>query len=177
MPVIIRAATPADATAVAAVAAITFPLACPPHTTDEAKAAFIAGNLTLDHFQRYIDDDRRDVLVAEVDGDIVAYVMLVVGDPADPDVAAAITVRPTIELSKFYVLPGQHGNGLAAQLMQGAVVRASERRASGIWLGVNDENARANRFYEKNGFVVVGRKSFHLGGAIESDFVRERVLA
>ena len=39
---------------------------------------------------------------------------------------------------------------------------------------MNDENARANRFYEKSGFAIVGTKTFQLGANLESDFVRER---
>jgi ribosomal protein S18 acetylase RimI-like enzyme len=45
-----------------------------------------------------------------------------------------------------------------------------------VWLGVNQLNARANRFYEKNGFAIVGEKKFLVGGKAEDDFVRERVF-
>ena len=60
----------------------------------------------------------------------------------------------------------------------GLTLRAAAREAgaSGIWLGVNDENARANRFYDKSGFTIVGAKTFTLGSRVESDFVRERLL-
>ena len=61
--------------------------------------------------------------------------------------------------------------------MELSVQAAREAGASAIWLGVNDENARANRFYEKSGFAVVGAKTFALGSRIEHDFVRERLLA
>ena len=40
--VVVRQARPADAVALHELAAATFPLACPPTTTDAAKAAFIA---------------------------------------------------------------------------------------------------------------------------------------
>ena len=42
---------------------------------------------------------------------VTGYAMVVTGEPADPDVQAALTVRPTAELSKIYVLPDQHGAG------------------------------------------------------------------
>jgi RimJ/RimL family protein N-acetyltransferase len=45
-----------------------------------------------------------------------------------------------------------------------------------MWLGVNQFNPRANRFYEKSGFRQVGVKRFLLGGRYEDDFVRERAL-
>jgi ribosomal protein S18 acetylase RimI-like enzyme len=49
--------------------------------------------------------------------------------------------------------------------------------AAGTWLGVNEENARAQRFYAKHGFAVVGRKRFLVGARWEDDFVLERPLA
>ncbi|MFW8745420.1 GNAT family N-acetyltransferase, partial [Mesorhizobium japonicum] len=157
--------------------AATFPLACPPHTTDEAKADFIATHLSEANFDEYLADPHRDLLIAEVDGRPVGYTMLVAGEPHDPDVAGAITTRPTIELSKVYVLPDAHGTGVASELMSASLDAARVRKAAGVWLGVNQENARANRFYEKSGFALVGTKRFLVGGRYEDDYVRELVLA
>lgn len=172
----IRSATAADAAELARVAAITFPLACPPHVTDAAKAAFIAGTLSEARFTEYLDDDQRVLLVAEIDGAVSGYAMLVLGDPSDADVAAAISLRPTAELSKFYLMPETHGSGLATELMAASIAAAREQEALGLWLGVNQENARANRFYEKHGFTLVGTKRFLVGDRLEHDFVRELAL-
>lgn len=173
---IVRPATPADLPELAAVAALTFPLACPPHTTDEAKAAFIAAHLTETSFAGYLADPARDVLVA-VDADAIAgYVMLVAGEPTDADVAAAIRIRPTVELSKCYVHPEHHGAGVAGTLMAAALDAARTRRAAGVWLGVNQENGRAQAFYGKHGFGRVGVKRFLVGERYEDDFVYERAL-
>lgn len=177
MTVSVRRASAADSAALAAVAATTFPLACPPHTTEAAKAAFIAGNLTPAHFDGYLADPARDLFLAEVDGEPAGYTMLIAGEPTDPDVAAAITVRPTVELSKCYVLPGHHGAGIAARLMAVSLDAARDRGAAAIWLGVNQENAKAQRFYEKSGFTRVGTKRFLVGDRWEDDFVLERTLA
>jgi GNAT superfamily N-acetyltransferase len=176
VPLVIRSAVPADAAALAVVAAATFPLACPPHTTEEAKAEFIAAHLTETSFEGYLADPERALFLAEVDGEPVGYTMLVFGEPYDADVAAVITLRPTVELSKVYLLPGHHGAGVSAALMAASLQAAGARGAVGIWLGVNEENTRANRFYEKSGFELVGRKKFLVGERWEDDFVRERAL-
>ena len=173
---VIRPALPADAATLAALAAATFPLACPPHTTEQAKADFIATHLSEHSFAGYLADAGRALYVAEVDGQPTGYTMVVFGEPADADVAAALTVRPTAEVSKLYVLPAQHGAGVASALMDAAVDTARARGAAGAWLGVNQENARANRFYEKSGFALVGTKQFLVGDRWEDDFVRERRL-
>lgn len=178
MPVTVRRAAPADAPALAEIAALTFPLACPPDTTDEAKAAFIAAHLTAPHFARYLADPARELLLAVDDdsGAPVGYTMLVAAEPTDADVLAAITVRPSVELSKVYVRPDHHGAGLARRLVDDSLELARARGAAAVWLGVNQQNARANRFYAKCGFVQVGRKRFLVGDRWEDDFVRELVL-
>lgn len=174
----IRIAGPANAAALAELAAETFPLACPPSTTAEAIASFIAEHLTAERFAEYLSDAARVVLIAEEPGDrLVGYAMLIGGEPSDADVAASVTARPTIELSKFYTRAAAHGTGVAGPLMAATLDAASTAGAVSAWLGVNEENARAIRFYEKHGFVKVGRKHFALGDRIEDDWVLEQPLA
>lgn len=173
----VRYARESDAAGLGELAAVTFPLACPPGSAPDAIAEFIAGNLTAESFARYIADGNRSVLLAEDDSGLVGYMMLIGGDPTDADVAAAVTIRPTIELSKVYVLPGAHGRGIAALLMAAAFDEARARGAAGIWLGVNQHNARAIRFYVKSRFTIVGEKTFSLGPELHHDFVMEQRLA
>lgn len=163
-------------------AAITFPLACPPTTTDEAKAAFIAANLAPDRFGEYLRDPMRRLLVAERNGGVIGYTMLVLPaepstGPADSDVAAAVTVRPTAELSKVYVLPEHHGGGAARRLVEATLRVAADEGIASVWLGVNQLNDRANAFYAKCGFSRVGTKRFLVGDVWEHDFVREHVFS
>jgi ribosomal protein S18 acetylase RimI-like enzyme len=172
----VRRADHADVEALAALAALTFPLACPPHTTDEAKAAFIAAHLSEASFARYLDDPARVIFVAEAEGALAGYTMLVTGEPTDADVAAAVTLRPTVELSKCYVHPGAHGAGVASALMAESLAEATASGARGMWLGVNQLNARAQRFYGKHGFTRVGVKRFLVGERYEDDYVYERPL-
>lgn len=174
----VRPAVPTDAAALAEVAAATFALACPPTTTQEAIDDFIATSLSEAAFARYLADPARTLLVAEhapgapLDG----YTMLVEGDPADPDVASVVRVRPTAELSKIYVREGSHGRGTASELLTRTLDAARDRGAIGVWLGTNQENVRAQRFYVKHGFERVGVKRFKLGDQYEDDFVYERPL-
>ncbi|OYD69789.1 ribosomal protein S18 acetylase RimI-like enzyme [Rhodococcus sp. OK302] len=140
-----------DSEAIADVAAVTFPLACPPDASDDDISAFIDNVLSVDKFSEYLTDPTRTVLKV-ISGDaIVGYAMLIDDEPTDPDVQAALTLRPTTELSKLYVLPGNHGSGAAAALMDAAISHAQKCGSAGIWLGVNQENVRAQKFYTKRG--------------------------
>jgi ribosomal protein S18 acetylase RimI-like enzyme len=142
--------------------------------TDVAK--FVEQNLTPQRFEEYVADDSRAVILAEGDGVAIGYAMLVHGEPYDADVRAVVRHRPTTELSKIYVLPDAHGGGVARQLLDAAVDIAREIGAAGIWLGTNQANVRAQRFYEKCGFERIGTKRFHVGDRWEDDFVYEIAL-
>jgi len=177
VPVQVRRATPPDAAVLADVAGRTFALACPAHVTPQAIATFVAEVLSRERFDDYLADARREVFLAEEEGEPAGYAMLVHGEPADPDVAAALTLRPTVELSKIYVVPEVHGAGAGRALMTACLEAARRRGAAGLWLGVNQLNERAQRFYGRSGFARVGTKRFLVGDRYEDDFVYERALA
>jgi ribosomal protein S18 acetylase RimI-like enzyme len=102
--------------------------------------------------------------------------MINLGEPADADVRGSLRIHPTAELSKCYVLPGHHGEGVAGRLMAESLRAGGEAGAEGMWLGVNEENVRAQRFYGKHGFERVGAKRFLVGDRYEDDWVMERPL-
>ncbi|MBO0676937.1 GNAT family N-acetyltransferase [Mycolicibacterium sp. S2-37] len=167
----VRPASPADLPGLADIAARTFPLACPPSADGADVAAFIAENLSQDRFADYLADPDRVVFVAEQDARILGYAMLIRGEPDDPDVARAVPLRPTMEVSKIYVSPDSHGAGTSAALMSESLQLARDFGYRCVWLGVNQENRRAQRFYAKHGFAVTGTKSFRLGTRVEHDYV------
>lgn len=144
--------------------------------TAEAINEFISASLTANNFEKYIADPARVLMLAEIDGVASGYSMLLGGEPADLDARAVLKTRPTVELSKFYVVLDHHGAGLAAKLMAGTLDAVKEMGGKSCWLGVNQLNAKANRFYEKSGFAVVGTKRFLVGDQWGDDFVREMVL-
>jgi ribosomal protein S18 acetylase RimI-like enzyme len=170
----VATAVDADLPELAGIAARTFPLACPPSVTPENIAAFIDEHLSEDRFRDYLADPERVVLAAREDGRMVGYVMLIRGVPDDEDVQRAVPLRPAIELSKMYVLPDSHGAGVSAALMSAALHRAKQLDAKCVWLGVNQNNQRAQRFYTKHGFSINGTKTFRLGTGIENDYVMVR---
>ena len=126
-------------------------------------AAFVEANLSPDRFAEYLADPQRAVLTATHDDRIIGYAMLI----RDGDSA---------ELSKIYVAPEHHGTGVATALMDLALTTAGEWGVGRVWLGVNQANQRAQRFYAKSGFEVSGTRTFQVGAGRENDFVMTRVL-
>jgi ribosomal protein S18 acetylase RimI-like enzyme len=174
--VFIGAAAATEVAELADVAARTFPLACPPSSSAQDIAAFIDANLSVTRFAEYLDDPDRVVLGARLDGRIVGYAMLIRGVLDDADVQRAVTVRPSVELSKMYVLPEGHGGGAAGALMDASLAQASGVGGRSVWLGVNQKNQRAQRFYTKHGFKITGTKTFRVGEQLEQDYVMVRGL-
>ncbi len=165
-----------DLAELADLAARTFPLACPPSVTATNVASFVDANLSRARFAEYLADPERVVLTASLDGQIVGYAMLIGGVGDDPDVHRVVRIHPAAELSKMYVMADQHGSGVSTALMDAALLAAREWDAGCVWLGVNQKNARAQRFYEKSGFTVIGTRSFRLGDHTEHDYVMVRLL-
>ncbi len=163
MPITVTPAGDGDAAELATVAAATFPLACPDSVDPGDVAAFIAANLSEACFGGYLADPDRVVLVAAAEGRIIGYTMLIRG--ADG-----------VELSKMYVLPRHHGSGAADALMRSGIDWAASAAATSVWLGVNQANIRAQRFYRRHGFDVTGTRTFRLGERTEHDFVMSRPL-
>lgn len=176
MEISVTPAAQVDADELAAVAAETFPLACPPDADPADIEAAITANLSRRRFAEYLADPDRVILVATENGRIVGYSMLIRGIGDDPDIAAAVRARPAVELSKMYVLPDYHRTGASAMLMQAGIGWAQRSGAAALWLGVNRNNERAQRFYRKHGFQVCGTRTFLLGASEESDFVMARPL-
>jgi ribosomal protein S18 acetylase RimI-like enzyme len=172
----IAAAKPVDAEELAAVAARTFPLACPPSVDPENIAAFVDAHLSVARFVDYVADPARMILIAHRDDQIVGYTMLVHGVTDDADIQRAVQIRPAIELSKMYVVPEEHGSGVSTALMQHALAAAAHTGMGCVWLGVNQNNQRAQRFYTKHGFTVTGNRTFRLGVHLEQDYVMVRAL-
>jgi ribosomal protein S18 acetylase RimI-like enzyme len=152
-----------DTAELAGVAAQTFPLACPPSTDPADVASFIDANLSAERFAEYLADPRRAILTAARSGRIIGYAMLVREDD-------------TAELNKIYVLPDHHGAGVARALMDVALATAERWGAHSVWLGVNQGNQRAQRFYAKSGFRINGTRTFQVGARREDDYVMVREL-
>ncbi|RLV57064.1 GNAT family N-acetyltransferase [Aeromicrobium phragmitis] len=139
--------------------------------------AFVSANLSAERFAEYLTDAERAVFVAEDGGRLAGYTLAVTGEPYDPELARLVRHRPTVELSKCYAAPEAHGSGTAAALLTHTVAWATAEGAASVWLGVNGLNQRAQRFYAKHGFEVVGERRFQVGQRIEDDLVLEKPLS
>ena len=75
-----------------------------------------------------------------------------------------------LELKRIYVLKEFHGMGIAQKLMDHYLQFATENKYEVVWLGVWEHNLRAQKFYEKYGFVKTGyTHHFPIGNTPQTD--------
>lgn len=162
----IRKASPDDAHAISAVAIRTFALACPADTPEIELRRYIDDNLQPASFSAAIEDRNVDVWVLE-DARAVVGFSLVNHAPQPLQITAADGIP---ELTRCYVLPSHHGTGAAQRLLSATLAALPAR----VRLTVNDQNAKAIRFYTRNGFAAVGETSFECGDDVHRDLVMVR---
>ncbi len=172
-----RRATVEDAAEAAWLAALTFPLACPPEASRSDIAAHVAHKLTLAHFHGWATSDEHALLVYDDGTRLLGYALLVLGAPGGAAEAGAVREAsgretPYVELSKIYVHPDVLGNGIAGELMRSAVDTAAELGPGlPVWLATNALNLRAQAFYRKSGFEVIGKRTLFVGREEHNDVV------
>lgn len=81
-----------------------------------------------------------------------------------------------IELKRIYALFPTHGTGLGPALMERAVADARTMERRRVLLGVYGGNLRAQRFYAKQGFEVVGARRFLVGATWHDDLIFGRAV-
>jgi len=84
-------------------------------------------------------------------GELVPKATIMVAEQADL-LIGFVTIDPTGYLDQLVVAPDHWGSELATTLVNEAKRRSPDR----ITLLVNKDNARAIRFYERNGFIDAG---------------------
>jgi ribosomal protein S18 acetylase RimI-like enzyme len=136
-------------------------------------AATIAKHYGLEAQQRQLADRTRINLVMELDGAIAGHAQLrLFGDTPE-----RVRPLPTAEISRFYVDTQFHGRGLAQAMMAEVRRLALARGARSLWLSVWQEQPQAIRFYEKEGFRVVGTLVFEVGDDPKDDWLMLSPLA
>lgn len=157
-----RDAVPADAAAIRALFRASFTETFGHLYAPHDLAAFFAPQTEAAWAAEIAQGDIR-FRVAEEAGRVIGFAKL---QPVKLPVAPQ---GPAAELGSLYVDAAHHGRGVAARLMDWAVATARREGAREMFLSVYVDNLRAKRFYERYGFVDIGRYDFPVGSQIDED--------
>jgi ribosomal protein S18 acetylase RimI-like enzyme len=167
----VRPAAPSDALRLSRLGARTFRDAFAAENRPENLDAYLAKAYGVQQQSAELGDPSIATLIAEADQEMVGFAQLRGGSAP-----GCVTGPRPMELWRFYVAREWHGQGVASALMAAVVAEALGRGARTLWLGVWERNARAQAFYRKSGYVVVGRQSFMLGSERQTDLVMTRAV-
>ncbi|WP_447764511.1 N-acetyltransferase family protein [Sphingopyxis panaciterrae] len=137
------------------------------HIYDPADlASFLAAWNPSEKLRAQIADPAWAIALAHgADGSIAGFIKM---GPLDFELPEGQPGEDATELHQLYVGAAAQGKGIAAALMDWGIVWARER-ASILYLSVFTENARAQAFYRRYGFIDVGRNQFRVGNHVDED--------
>jgi ribosomal protein S18 acetylase RimI-like enzyme len=175
----LRAASTTDAPALSALGARLFEQTFGVHNTPEDMQSYLAESFAPERQAAELAEPNRRTWIAEdTAGVAVGYAVLIRGEASQ-----FVDGNRPAELRRIYVDRSLHGRpaddqgrGASVILLEQCLAQARDWGCDVIWLAVWENNPRAMRFYEKNGFRVVGKTLFRLGGDIQHDFVMARNL-
>jgi len=127
---------------------------------------------SAERYRRWLGDAHSALWLVEAEqgGAPVGYAVL-----TRPDLPLAVG-ETDVEVKRIYLLGRYHGGGAGAALMEAAVAKARRDGMERLLLGVYKGNARAIAFYAKQGFQLVGERTFRVGGSDYEDVVLARPL-
>lgn len=171
--ILIRQATPDDAKPLTDLAYTTFwdAFAHHPKNAPDDLNHYMRQAFNLEQITEELSEPSSIFLIAEIDGKAAGYAKLITGSTE-----AGITAERPIELSRLYSHQEYIGKGVGQTLMDACFERARCDGHDVMWLGVWEHNPRAKRFYEKNGFRVVGSHTFQLGSDPQTDLLMQQEL-
>ena len=142
-----------------------------PKNRAEDMQAYMREAFAAERLAAELADDSIVFLVAESAGEAVGYAKLQVDSRE-----ASVQAQKPLELCRLYVQQEKVGGGIGARLMKECLALAKELDCDVVWLGVWEHNPRAQKFYARHGFRIVGRHIFQLGSDPQDDFVMQKDL-
>ena len=163
---VIREANRQDAELLVELGKSTFYEAFAEQTAPEDMAAHLQTAFSLDEIKTQLNDKDSLYLIIFLQADPVGYAYLY---PArSPE---CIKDPRAIQLIRFYLLKKCYGIGAGDTLMQTCLNESGARGYRAVWLSSWELNGRANAFYKKWHFNVVGRQKFVVGSDFQNDHI------
>lgn len=119
-----------------------------------------------------LNNSNSQFYLATMDGRAIGYLKLNFGEAQ-----TELQDDRAVEIERIYVIREFHGQKVGQLLYDKAIQISQERKGHYVWLGVWENNKRAIRFYQKNGFTEFDKHIFQLGDDVQTDLLMKRVLA
>jgi len=138
-------------------------------TAPDDMEAYLTSTFQKTAIKNQLMDDRSLIFIADVGADPAGYVY------SHPAVTPpCISDKAAIKLERLYLRKRYYGRSVGEALMQTSIEESRYRGYQSVWLSSWELNSRANAFYKKWGFNVVGNQKFTVGSDIQNDLILSR---
>lgn len=169
---IIRAGTLQDTSLLSALGRTTFEEAFAKDNTAENMKAYLDQSFNKEKIIKEITDSNSQFYLAYYDEQPAGYAKLRVNGEVKK-----VLKGKAIELERIYVSHDFQGKKIGTALLQTCINHAQEKKFEWIWLGVWENNHKAQNFYAKWGFEKFGEHVFQMGNDPQTDWVMKKKIS
>lgn len=126
---------------------------------------------SIEKLKTELTDQNSEFYFAFLNGNVIGYLKVNFGQSQTEK-----KNENALEIERIYVLKEFHGKKVGQLLYDKAIEVSKKKKVDYVWLGVWEDNARAIRFYEKNGFVEFDKHIFKLGEDEQTDLLMKLEL-
>ena len=139
--------------------------------TEENMAKYLDEGFSTEKLTAELSNRSSEFYFALLNEQVIGYLKLNFGKSQ-----TELQDNKALEIDRIYVLQAYHGKKVGQLLYDRAMQVAQRENVHYVWLGVWQENPRAIRFYQKNGFVEFDKHIFKLGNDEQTDIMMKKIL-
>ncbi|WP_333662676.1 GNAT family N-acetyltransferase [Chishuiella changwenlii] len=167
----VRKITTADITTLQKIGRQTFFETFSESNSEENMSEYLENGFSVEKLTDELNNENSAFYFATINDEVIGYLKVNFGSSQ-----TELQDKSSLEIERIYVLQEYHGKKVGQILYDKAIEIANDKNVNYIWLGVWEENPRAIRFYEKNGFVAFDKHVFRLGNDEQTDIMMKKVL-
>lgn len=122
--------------------------------------------------QDFVNPNKNLIVATNSNGSILGFALLTQGT-SEPCIDQ---IDGKIELQRLYVRIEYHERGIGRLLAETADESARRQGFRYMWLGVWEENYRAQKVYRRLGYEKVGDHEFVMGNVVQNDWIMMKKL-
>jgi len=150
---------------------VTFETTFKEHCSPSDLNLFLTNSYSKERLSEEYKQTGSHFFFAELSGSIIGYLKTNQGEAQTENM-----LEQAFEIERIYVLEAFHGKQIGQSLLDKAFELAKKGNYKTIWLGVWENNTRAIRFYEKNGFKTFSKHVFPVGNDPQIDLLMKLEL-
>lgn len=139
--------------------------------SEENMTKYLEEGFSEEKLMSELNNEHSEFYFAVIDDKVVGYLKLNFSS-SQTELQDSIS----LEIERIYVLQKYHGKKVGQVLYEKSMQVAEDKKVDHVWLGVWEENPRAIRFYQKNGFEEFDKHIFRLGDDEQTDIMMKKFL-